>query len=313
MMPLKPVAIESIQQSFPTLVQILGESWIIETPEWEQFLAQHWFWFQQLNQDLEVLATRIAVARLIQCYRSALQVQDVRRVADLLYEIHGIALLSKSATEIELLVPIRQSTGRRFHVRVVIEGTVINAHSMIHLCLLSQRTSFGIRDSRADPLAEPADGSVNGSTGLNTPSAQLPGWTSDHAMLESAKIRERLAACVECRLPSSDCNLILFGHEERGRSNLEGALYGAEICTTRWDQNAQKVLVEWGREQTGAFRAREKRFRALSGVLGVHVAVSPPRLSRSYRLYLNHYATARLPPGVIETITKVMNTETLSP
>lgn len=202
--------------------------------------------------------------------------------------------------------------GRRFHVRVVIEGTVINAHSKTHLCLLSQRTSFGIREWRADSLAEPANGSVNGSTDLSISSDQLPGWTSDHAMAESAKIRESLGACVECRLPSSDCNLILFGHEERARSNLERALYGAEICTTRWDHNAQKVLLEWGREQTGAFRAREKRFRALSGVLGVHVAVSPPRLSRSYRLYLNHYAAARLPRGVIEAITKVLKTETVS-
>lgn len=309
MMALKPVTIESIQQSFPTLVQILGESWIIETPEWEQFLAQHWFWFQQLNRDLELLTTRIAMARLVECYRSALQVQNLRRVADLLYEIHGIALLSKSATEIELHVPIRQSTGRRFHVRVVIQGTVINAHSMTHLCLLGQRTSFGIRESRADPLAASANGSMNSSTGLNTPTDQLPGWT----LPESAKIRERLGACVECRLPSSGCNLILFGHEERGRSNLERALYGAEMCHTRWDRNNHKLLVEWGREQTGAFRAREKRFRALSAVLAVHVAVAPPRLSRSYKLYLNQYASARLPPGVIETITKIMKTETVSP
>ena len=312
MMALKSVTIESIQQSFPTLVQILGASWSIETPKWGQILAQHWFWFQQLHRDLELLTTRIPMARLVECYRSALQVQDVRRVAHPLYEIHGIAPLSKSATEIELHVPIRQSTGTRFHVRVVIDDTVINAHSKTHLCLLSQRSSFGMREIQADPLAASANGSVNGSTRLNPPSDDLPGWTSEYAMLVSAKIRACLGACVGCRLPSSGCNLILFGHEERGRSNLEGAPYGAKICTTRWDRNAQKVRVEWGREQTDPFRAGEKRFRGLSAVLAVHITVSPLRFSRFYRLYLNDYASARLPLGVIETI-PTMKTETVSP
>lgn len=125
---------------------------------------------------------------------------------------------------------------------------------------------------------------------------------------ESTIIRQGLLAGLE-QLPVSGFNLIIFGHIEGNRRNLEDALFGIGILQLIPDPQMKKARPVWARTPTDAFREGPvgEPFAALSGVLWVSLMPHGDSLGRPYRLYLNRRALVPLPKDVVSSVEDVMN------
>ena len=314
-----PLTVGTIKTRFPTAFEVIGSSWIGSSQERLNFISEHATFFEQLDHDLSILENRLEFRKLLQCYRSALRILDFSKVWDTIYEIHGSALLSIPATTLNLHVPLENGTNRNFDIQAVIQETVINADSKTRLDdslfrdvnrWTEDGIDMGFFSERA--TIDPHD---LADMGIKVNQA-TPGANYD-PIPESTIIRQKLRAGL-VQLPTSGCNVIIFGHKVGDRDHLERALYGSELPMVLRDRTTKHWHMEWTRTPTGAFRADEKGepFRSLSGVLWVRLMIDPfddVKLYRSYKWYPNPYAATKLPLSAVEAIEAVCNAWTIEP
>lgn len=301
--------------SISNVLKVVDESWVRASPAYQNFIQQHPYWFQQLETDLGVLEARVGLEKLIQCYRKPLKNTNFMDLADVIYEIHGAALLSKEAAQIDLHVPLDDKGGRNFDVRAVIRDVVVNADSKTRFDdSLFRETNRLVENGvhkgyfRERALLDPHDAQELGiQVRPPTPGAYY------QATPESTSIRQRLRECLERQLPSAGCNLVIFGHKEGDRADLERALEGSEFVMIHRKHTTGEVRFEENRSPTGAFRPDERGepFRNLSGVLWVRLMTVGTQFIRAYKLYLNTHARNPLPREVGEAITAVTDAWTV--
>jgi hypothetical protein len=80
-------------------------------------------------------------------------------------------------------------------------------------------------------------------------------------------------------------HLVLFGHRQGDRADLERALFGAEVVDFIRNHRTKEVATEWRLAGTDAFdRKGAEEFRSLGGVLRFRIS-QLDSLHRAYKLY----------------------------
>ena len=126
---------------------------------------------------------------------------------------------------------------------------------------------------------------------------------------ESTTVRQ-IIADAQSQLPDSGINLILFGHIEGDREQLERALFGAKVLTIYKDIEKRKIVsTEWNLTPTGAFDTGQagEPFRSISAVLWFRLFKAGTVFGRTYKLYLNPKATSQLPASLVSRLEATIN------
>jgi len=303
------MTLEQIVARLSTVAAVIGEAWLGAEKSWaEEFIPPRLRWYQQLDADLAILEARVGLPKLISCYRGPLR--DKQATQKAIYEIHGAALLAKAAARVDLHVPRGDGSGKDFDVWAEIQGYAINAESK------SRKDEFPFNlppESQEAPgiteyagVRETIDPHDAVDLGIKT---QPPADGLQYIETpESTVIRQGLLAGLE-QLPASGCNLLIFGHIEGDRRNLEDALFGTEVFQFIRDHQTKKARPVWVRTPTGAFSEGPvgEPFAALSGVLWVRLLPHGDSLGRAYRFYPNRRALVPLPKDVVSSLEDVMN------
>ena len=292
------MTIQELIQRLPKFASVLGELWIHQNKVWvDTFINPRLPWYDQLEKDLGCLESRVGMQKLNSCYRNTLRNQP--QTQKTIYEIHGAAFLAATAAQVDLHVPRGDGSGKNFDVWAEIGGQYINADCKTR----KDEFPFNLPKESSDSekgvsshwgLRETMDPHDAAEMGI-----QAERRSSDFHHIEtpeSTVIRQILLDGLS-QLPESGCNMIIFGHIEGDRRNLENALYGTEIFGIKKDLQARKFTVEPIRALTGAFAHGQagEPFSSLSGVLWVRLFKSfKSPLFRAYKLYLNPYANTPL-------------------
>ena len=298
--------IEEIIIRIPNFAALIGEEWLSrKRNRAEEFIGDRLPWYEQLDRDIGILTGHLNIGKLVSCYRDSLRNQP--QIQKTIFEIHGAALMASVATRIDLHVPLVDGSGRNYDIWAEIGGYPVNAESKTRKDQFpfnlppepdstSESPVYGGFREIMDPhdLADlgiecrkPVDGFCN----IATP--------------ESTVIRQILLEGLG-QLPTDGNNLIIFGHIEGYRHNLEDALYGAKFIEQQAGPETEKVTFSLKRAPTGAYDRGPagEPFRGLNGVLWVRLMPFAPDgdgLGRAYKLYLNPCSTS-LPEAVKESL-----------
>lgn len=298
------IAIEEIMGRLPKLAAVMGEAWLRQRRSWtETFIMPRLPWYEQIERDLTVLEAHVVLQKLIACYRASLRNQP--QIQKTIFEIHGAALLANAAARVDLHVPPCPGSESNFDIWTEIRGHFVNADSKTR----KDEFPFNLPQDSEDPTGITLYG---GSRATLDPhdavdlGSDFRAQTVDPHHIdtpESTVIRQLLLDGLS-QLPDQGCNVIIFGHIEGYRCNLEDALYGTEQVRCRRRLESGKPTVIWTRAPTGAFSpgGSGEPFQRLSGVLRVSLWRDGNAIGRAYKLYLNPNAHLPLPSEVIETL-----------
>ena len=294
-----------LREHLPKVTSVLGENWLKKHDWAQEYISPRITWYEQTEADLAVLEPFLGLQRLMSCYRKPLR--DRSQTLKAIFEIHGAAFMSVTASRVDLHVQRGAGSGRNFDVRVEIDGHVVNADSKTRKdefpFNLPRKTDASNVASHAGARAtvDPHDATDLGLL------IQRPAISNYIETPESTVIRQLLLDGL-AQLPELGCNLIIFGHIEGDRRSLEDALFGAEFVGIKKNLETRQFTAEWLRSPTGAFgRGPEgDAFRGLSAVLWVRLfKASEGTLFRAYTLCLNLHANICIPNGVQTAIEKV--------
>ncbi len=111
------------------------------------------------------------------------------------------------------------------------------------------------------------------------------------------------------QLPDRGCNLIIFGHIEGSRNDLEDALYGMKVPGFQPNRETRRVTLVWTHIMTGAFCTglAGEPFRPLSAILWVRLWPRENSLGRAYKLYRNPNALQPFSSDVMDAVFAVVN------
>ena len=283
----------------PSFAAVIGEEWLYRNHDWvEEFMSCRFPWFEQLDKDIGILSGCLNIEKLISCYRGFLRNQS--QIQKIIFEIHGAALLASAATQIDLHIPRGDGSGRNFDIWAKIGGFPVNAESKTR----KDQFPFNLPSGGFRDMMDPHDAADLGIERRN-PVDGFPYITTP----ESTVIRQILLDGLG-QLPATGYNLIIFGHIEGDRRNLEDALYGTEFIEQRIDRENKKVTFSCKWAPTGAFDKGSPGdlFRSANGVLWIRLMPLAPDsdvLGRAYKLYLNPCSTP-LPNEVTELLNTVI-------
>jgi len=110
------------------------------------------------------------------------------------------------------------------------------------------------------------------------------------------------------QLPADGFNMVLFGHLQGSRTDLDYALFGAPVATIFRSHATKESWVEWSRAGTAAFTESGRGiYSRLSAVLWMRLLhLGGDGLVRAYELYPNPLAKQPLPESVGEALRAVM-------
>src|SRR5688572_1011766 len=110
---------------FPNFVSVVGEKWLHQNA-WcrEDYISSRGDHYEQLEIDLKRIDALVERQSLRKTYRSLLR--DQNSFWNILHEIHGIALVAKVSSSLELKIPLGGSSKRDFDARANILGASIN-------------------------------------------------------------------------------------------------------------------------------------------------------------------------------------------
>jgi len=297
---------KEFQEHYPRATAILGHDWLAQANSWpapdsHQAEALDWYkhWFDRLEADLSVIETLVGHRDTSNAYRQILRVPS--KLLDCCYEVHGTALLASVADKLRLHVARGDGSGKDFDVQANIQGHLINGECKV----------------RDDDIIKPRfmTKTPNGLTVYSRTRAtmdphDMPDQQDRHAhdptyepTPESTVIRQRILDALE-QLPKQGINIVVWGHKQGNRSDLERALYGAEVCLLDRDHVTKEVKSKWVRAGSGAFLADESgdQFRALNAILWIRLTSLGESLQKAYKLYVNPSATTQFPEKVRGTL-----------
>ena len=298
------MVIKKIETHLPMLVEVMGAGWLRRNHYWvKTFVLPRLPWFEQLENDLIVLDAHVGLNSLISCYRDSLRNQS--QIQKTIFEIHGAALLAIQAKNVSLHVTRGDGSGRNFDILVTIGGHTLNVESKTR----KDEFPFNLPPEPNDSIGigiysgvrETMDSHDAENFGMRlTPH---PPALTYIATPESTVIRQCLLEGLG-QLPQSGCNVIIFGHIEGDRRDLEEALWGTMVVDCHQNLKTKKSSFDPRRCPTGAFSPGEsgEPFTSLSGVLWVRLHCEGDNMIRAYKFYLNPNATSPIPNTVIEII-----------
>lgn len=292
--------IEVIRSQFPILYQILGEEWLQRNGWVEEFINRRIPWYQLLENDLTILNNHVSFDKLKSCYRDSLR--DRPQIQKTIFEIHGSALLAKTAVNVDLHVPKGNGSVKNFDISVVIKGHQLNAESKTR----KDEFPFNLPSESPDLTGVKYYGGSR--TTVDKHDADELGINVTPATIktpESTVIRQILLDGLQ-QLPESGCNMIIFGQIEGNRENVMDALWGTpilEFCRGSPDS-------EWKRIPTGAFDAGKagESFRSLSCVLWISLNLDHDYINnvdiirRDYTIFPNPNALNPIHDDVVNVI-----------
>lgn len=300
--------IEEIISRMPKLVAVIGEEWLHRERNWVgSFVIPRILWFKQIEKDLDILNRHLNTNKLVSCYRDSLR--NKPQIARTIFEIHGAALLATIATRLDLHVPKGGGTERAFDIWAEIHGFSINAECK------TRKDEFPFNlPLQSDNISEiPIYGGSRGTMDPHDASElgiemKKPINASGHIVTpESTVIRQLLLEALE-QLPSIGHNLIMFGHIEGDRYDLENALYGTEVIQQQINQVTKEITFSLRRAPTGAFDrgAAGELFKSLNGLIWVRLWPDGDALGRAYKFYQNPNSMP-LPNEINESLNTVIN------
>ena len=220
-----------------------------------------------------------------------------------LYEINGVSLVGQAATSLEIHVRRDDSSSRNFDAKACIKGTELNIECKTRKddfpfkmpTMLEGPERISIHSGSRSTL-DPHDAADLG-LGFDYPENDLSFKTTPIST-EARQIMSKGLA----QLPTSGCNLILFG--ELGFSTDPGeTLFGTELLSFHKEAATSRYLTYWTRAPTGAFcyGPSGEPFRQLSGILWFKLFSA-----FGYKLYLNPNAISPLPDDVVTALCRVI-------
>lgn len=169
-----------------------------------------------------MLLQHVEKNRIIGCYQTSLRHRNLSQLVDTIYEIHGVSLLARMATQLQLHVLRGEGTNHNFDVQAVIAGSQINAD--VKTCIDrfplncvggGWRPTADRHEIKADKL-EPD---------IDRPDIERPISNTPY----NKNIRDKLLDTLNEQLPVKGINLVLLGHVQGDRQELEYALEGAPV------------------------------------------------------------------------------------
>ena len=117
--------LEEIINHLPNVSALTGLEWLHRKRDWaEEFIGDRLPWYEQLENDITVLKGHLNIQKLASCYRDGLRNQF--QIQKTIFEIHGAALLTSAATQIDLHVPRGDGSGRNFDIWARVGGYPVN-------------------------------------------------------------------------------------------------------------------------------------------------------------------------------------------
>ncbi len=296
--------IDTIVKQLPQLAAVMDKTWLHRHRHWaEDFIGPRLPWYRQLESDLASLQPKVSRQKLIACYQKSLRNEP--EIQKTIYEIHGAAFLAKVATGVRLHVPRKGDTGPNFDIQAEIQGCSVNAECKTR----KDEFPFNVPPDSEDPRGVTHHAAVRATMDPHD-AAELAMQTGPTApglhyidTPASTVIRQILLEGLG-QLPERGCNLVIFGHIEGFRHDLEDALWGTPFVGGRRNPETGKSTFVQDRAPTGAFSPGPagQPFQSLSGVLWVCLWRGVGVLGRAYKLYTNPNARVPLPTDVIEAI-----------
>jgi len=297
---LKNMTFDEIAFSFPLVVFVVGEKWLRKN-DWcdEEYISTRLEHYKRLENDLKSLEAHVRLPKLKSTYNALLR--DKNSFWNILYEIHGIALVSKVASRLELKIPLGGVGNKDFDARVNISGTSVN----IECTTRRDEFPFYFSPMIVGPNKIPVYSGTRATVDPHdTGVADYAQETNHIAIPEATVIRQALLDKLS-QLPAPGINLILLGQRAGSRGDLETALFGP-VSVDFWcaaetrEVESAVVQLPHGAYDTGA---NGNPFRQLSGVLWFGLfSVSGPE----YKLYPNPNATSPLSQDVVAKLESAM-------
>jgi hypothetical protein len=223
--------VDEIIHAFPTVAFVIGKKWLRQKRAWiEDYVPPRLLWYEQLEKDLTLISQKIDCQNLIPPYRNGLR--DPNSAQKTMLEVHGAALLAAAATSIQLHVPRGDCSGRNFDILASIGDYAVNAECK------TRKDDFPFNLPRQDGGPTGIKGYFGKRATVDPHDAETLGLPPTRRDLnsdvdfketpESTTIRQ-IIFDAQSQLPESGINLILFGHIEGDREQLERALFGSEV------------------------------------------------------------------------------------
>lgn len=299
------ISLEDLAARSPNLTAILGLAWMQGKGDWcEEFIPRRLAWFDQLERDLAILESHVGSAKLLNCYRAPLRTP--KEIQKAIYEVHAAALLATAATKVDVHVPRGDGSGKNFDVQAEIQGRIVSADSK------TRKDEFPFNlpaDKPDDELGVPSYGGVRETVdrhdAVDFGIELQPRGNGLHRIEtpESTVIRQLLIGA-QSQLPQDGLSLVVLGHIEGDRHNVEDALFGAKVFQIHRNLTTREATCSWSRVPNGAFcdGPAGEPFRSLGAVLWVRLWPDDNTLGRAYKLYANPCASTPYPDVVLEAI-----------
>jgi len=297
------MTIDEIISRFAVFASVVGEKWLRQNA-WcrEAYISSRGIHYEQLEMDLKRIEVLVGRQSLSKTYRSLLR--DQNSFWNILHEIHGISLVGKVSSTLELKVPLGESSNKDFDARANILGTSVNMECTTR----KDEFPFNFPPTKGPNTNVPV---YSGSRAILDPhDARKLGIASESenrnrlhiATPESTVVRQILTEELS-QLPQTGINLILFGQISGSHEDLETALFGpivVDFVTNSKAVESTTIQLPHGAYDAGA---NGDPFRPLSGVLWFKLfSITGPK----YKLYPNPNATSPLPHEVIASLESVV-------
>jgi len=287
---------DEIISPFPVFVSVIGEKWLHQNPWLDaDYISSRLEHFERLERDLKSLDTHVGPSKLKATYRAL--VRDKNSFWPIVHEIHGISLVSKVSSHVELKIPLGGLSNRDFDARAKVLGVSINMECTTR----KDEFPFNLPPVETGPNHIPV---YSGSRSTVDPhDARGSGITSApqddplHVETPEATVARQILTVELSQLPETGVNLILFGQISGSRENLETALFGPIAVDFALNPKVRTVESTAIRLPHGAYDTgiNGEPFRRLSGVLWFKLfSIRGPE----YNLYLNPCAISPIPEGI---------------
>jgi len=259
--------------------------------------------YEQLEIDLKPIEALVGRQSLSKTYRSLLR--DQNSFWNILHEIHGISLVGKLSSALELTVSLGGSSNKDFDARANILGTSVNMECTTR----KDEFPFNLPPTKAPNTNIPV---YSGSRAILDPhdarklgiAYESENRNRSHIAVPEATVVRQILIEELSQLSQTGINLILVGQISGSHEDLETALFGPIVvdfvANSKMEVESTTTQLPHGAYDAGV---NGDPFRSISGVLWFKLfSITGPK----YKLYPNPNASSPLPREVIACLESVV-------
>jgi hypothetical protein len=295
------MTVDEIISRFGVFASVVGEKWLRQSAWCDtDYISSRIDHYKRLEMDLKRIDAFVGRQSLTKAYRSLLH--DQNSFWNILHEIHGIALVAKGASSLELKIPLGGTGNRDFDARANILGASIN----IECTTRQDEFPFNFQPTEVGPKKIRVYSGSRATVDPHDLGIAYESHEQNHVATPEATVVRQILSEELSQLPKTGINLVILGQRAGNREDLETALFGP-VAVDFWSVAETKevesavVQLPHGAYDAGA---NGESFRGLSGVLWFKLFnMTGPQ----YALYPNPNATNPLPQEVAARLESVIS------